>query len=125
MAVSIKCSKTDQFGKGVQIFLSRTKSSLCPVSALLDYLTVRGSNNGPLFIRSTGQPLTRAFLVAQVQSALQSLDMQVGQFTGHSFWIGAATTALKAGISDAKIKMLGRWESFAYQGYLHTPREEL
>ena len=48
VAVSIKCSKTDQFGKVVQIFLSRTKSSLCPVSALLDYLTVRGSNNGPL-----------------------------------------------------------------------------
>jgi hypothetical protein len=125
VAVNIKCSKTDQFGKGVQIFLSRTKSSLCPVSALLDYLTVRGSNNVPLFIRSTGQPLTRAFLVAQVQSALQSLGMQVGQFTGHSFQIGAATTALKAGISDAKIKMLGRWESSAYQSYLRTPREEL
>jgi hypothetical protein len=125
ISICIKCSKTDQLGKGVQIFLSRTSGALCPVSALLEYLSVRGTHEGPLFMRSGGLPLSRAFLVAQVQSALQLQGMAVSHFTGHSFRIGAATTALRAGISDAKIKMLGRWESSAYQSYLRTPREEL
>ena len=36
-------------------------------------------------------------------------------YSGHSFRSGAATTAAKQGISDATIKMLGRWKSSAYQ----------
>ena len=115
----------DQFGKGVQIFLSRTSSALCPVSALLEYLSVRGTHEGPLFMRSGSLPLSWAFLVAQVQSALQSQGMAVSHFTGHSFWIGAATTALQVSISEAKIKMLGRGENSAYQSYLRTPRKVL
>ena len=60
-----------------------------------------------------------------VREALSSAGMDVLIYSGHSFRIGAATTALRAGISDANIKMLGRWESSAYQLYLKTPREEL
>ena len=125
IAIRIKCSKTDQFHRGVSIYFSRTGAALCPVSALLDYLVQRGTQCGPLFRFSNGQPLTRAKLVAVVQQALTSSGLDVSKYTGHSFRIGAATTALRAGISDAKIKMLGRWESSAYQLYLHTPREEL
>jgi len=46
-------------------------------------------------------------------------------FSGHSFWIGAATTAAQVGVEDATIKMLGRWESAAYQRYIRTPRDQL
>ena len=42
--------------------------------------------------------------------------------SGHSFWIGAAKTAALAGIPVHVIKMLGRWESEAYQLYILTPR---
>lgn len=125
MAIRIKCSKTDQFFKGVSSYFSHTGTALCPVSALLDYLVQRGTQSGPLFLFSNGQPLSRAKLVALVQKALASAGLDVSKYTGHSFRIGAATTALRAGISDAKIKMLGRWESSAYQLYLQTPREEL
>lgn len=125
ISVLIKSSKTDQFGKGVSIFLSRTGAPLCPVSALLDYLSTRGPEPGPLFLRSNGQPLSRAYLVTQVHSALKEAGLNVQHFNGHSFRIGAATTALQSGISDAKIKLLGRWESSAYQLYLRSPREEL
>ena len=123
--IRIKCSKTDQFGNGVNIYLQRTGASLCPVSALLDYLSVRGLTDGPLFLCSDGQPLSRVLLVSNVRSALASLGINVDHFSGHSFRIGAASTALHAGVSDAKIKMLGRWESSAYQLYLRTPREDL
>ena len=42
-----------------------------------------------------------------------------------SFRIGAATTAKEKGISDVHIKMLGRWQSSAYQLYIRTPQEQL
>ena len=45
--------------------------------------------------------------------------------SGHSFRIGAATTAALRGVEDSVIKMLGRWESSAYQRYLRTPRKSL
>ena len=46
-------------------------------------------------------------------------------YAGHSFWIGAATTAAEKGIEDSVIKMLGRWESSAYQLYVRSSREML
>jgi len=46
-------------------------------------------------------------------------------FSGHSFRIGAVTMAAKVGVEDATIKMLGRWESSAYQRYIRTPRDQL
>ena len=54
LRVTIKQSKTDPFRKGVDIFIGRTGTDLCPVAALLSYLSVRGSSLGPLFILSDG-----------------------------------------------------------------------
>ena len=125
IVIYIKVSKTDQFGKGYHIHLARTGASLCPVSALLDYLSIRGTSKGPLFLLSIKQPLTRSVLVSKVRSALSTSGVDVEKYSGHSFRIGAATTTLRAGNSDAKIKMLGHWESSAYQLYLQAPSEEL
>ena len=100
----MKHSKTDRFGKGLDIHLSRTGAPLCPVSALLDYLSIRGPRDGPLFLTSTGKPLCREVLVEPGHPAVSA---PTSTAYGHSFRIGAATTAQKAGISDAKIKILG------------------
>ena len=125
VAIRIKQSKTDQLGRGVTIYLELTRAALCPVSPLLDYLGQRGTSSGPLFLFANGTTLSRARLVEQVREALRTAGTEDKGYSGHSFRIGAATTALHAGISDAKIKMLGRWDSNAYQLYLRTPREEL
>ena len=103
ITICVKHSKTNQFGKGVDIHLARTGDPLCPVSALLDYLSIRGSRDGPLFLTSAGKPLYREVLVEWLRSALSSCSFNPNLYCGHSFRIGAATTALKAGISDAKI----------------------
>jgi len=41
--VRIKQSKTDPFRSGINLYLGKTSSDLCPVMALLNYLVLRGS----------------------------------------------------------------------------------
>lgn len=117
--------KTDQYGQGVTIYLRRTGSDLCPVSALLAYLAVRGGSPGPLFKLKDGRFLTKDLFVTRVRSALSSLGYDKSSYVGHSFRIGAATTAAEKGIEDSTIKMLGRWESSAYQLYVRASQHTL
>ena len=46
----------------------------------------------------------RSYLLASVRKALVQAGINNSSYAGHSFWIGAATTVLLAGVSDAKIK---------------------
>ena len=55
----IKQSKTDPFRKGVDLFVGKTGSSLCPLSAMLNYLCISGMEKGPLFKFKDGILLTR------------------------------------------------------------------
>ncbi len=70
------------------------------------------------------RPLTQARLVNSIQSALRMARIAAARYSGHSFRIGAATTAALAGLPDSLIKTLGRWESSAYalyMVYIRTP----
>ena len=55
VSVFIKQSKTDLFRRGINLFVGRTSSDLCPVMALLNYLVVRGPREGSLFMFSDGR----------------------------------------------------------------------
>ena len=123
--VHIKASKTDPFRQGVYIYVGKTGNDLCPVAAVTAYLAVRGRAPGPFFHFATGSPLSRELLVKHVRVALAQTEVDVGKYSGHSFRIGAATTAAAAGLEDSLIKTLGRWQSSAYQLYLKIPRENL
>ena len=61
----------------------------------------------------------------EVRKALSAVGLDQSKYAGHSFRIGAATTAAAVGIEDSTIKTLGRWESAAYQLYVKLPREVL
>ena len=67
---TIKQSKTDPFRRGIDLFMGRTGNDLCPVAALLAYLTDRGAKKGPLFMFEDGRFLTRQRLVDCVRAAL-------------------------------------------------------
>lgn len=123
--VRIKQSKTDPFRKGVLICLGRTNNDLCPVGAVSAYLAVRGSTPGPFFLLANGSPLSREVLVDRVRAALVPSGLDTSHYSGHSFRIGAATTAATVGIEDSLIKTLGRWQSSAYLLYVRIPREQL
>ena len=123
--VSIKQSKTDPFRQGVDIFIGRSGSTVCPVQALIQYLGLRSSAPGPLFVLSSGVPLTRAFLVTNLQAALRKSGLDDKAFNGHSIRIGAVTTAAQPGLEDSLIQTLGRWRNDAYKLYIKLPREQL
>ena len=68
-----------------------------------------------------GRFLTRQRFVDGVRSAIQEEGVDDSQYCGHSFRIGAATTAARQGLEDSMIKMLGRWRSLAYLEYIKIP----
>lgn len=122
--VLIKCSKTDPFRQGCFIYLGRGSLPLCPVTALTNYLHLRGPGSGPLFMYQDGSPLSRSQLSSFLQTTLQAAGIP-GKFSGHSFRIGAATTAAQRGVPDHLIKTMGRWSSDAYLLYVRTPVETI
>ena len=123
--MSIKQSKTDPFRRGVDLFVGLTGTDLCPVAAILDYLTHWRRCRGSLFRFSSGEFLTRKRFVDSVRAALAETDIDQRKYCRHSFRIGVATTAAARGVEDSVIKTLGRWESVAYLQYVRLPRDQL
>ena len=123
--VHIMASKMDPFRQGVSVYLGSTKGDICPVAAVVAYMVLRGAASGPFFRFADGRPLTRERLVAAVRAALREASIDDSNYSGHSFRIGAATTAAQQGVPDSLIKTLGRWESAAHTIYIRTPRETL
>ena len=92
---------------------------------MLAFLAIRGNKPGFFLTFADGQLLTKDRFVTRVRAALEETGLDKKSHAGHSFRIGAATTASLCGIIEATIKMLGRWERTAYQLYNHTPWESL
>jgi len=88
-------------------------------------MVLRGSGSGPLFYFQSGAPLTRSKFVAKLRVVLSEVGIECSKYSGHSFRIGAATTAAARGIQDSLIKTMGRWESIAYQLYIRMPQAQL
>ena len=108
MTVHLKTSKTDPLGAGTNLHLGSIGDTLCPVTTVLGYLAIRPPSPGPLFSFEDGLTLSRSRLVQVLHQTLCAAGVDDSQFSGHSFQIGAATTADWAGFPDAMIKTLGR-----------------
>ena len=125
LRVQIKESKTDPFRQGVSVHIGSTGEALCPVTALLRYMAARGGDSEPLFTWADGHFLTRKTFVARVRAALTGAGYPAADYAGHSFRIGAATTAAQHGVQDCLIQTLGRWQSSAYTRYSRTAPKTL
>lgn len=125
LQVHLKTSKTDRDRKGATVIVGRTKDQLCPVSAVLAYLAIRGTTPGPLFQLENGIPLTKTRFILKFREALTQIGIDASKYAGHSFRIGAATTAAQHGIEDSVIQKMGRWRSTAYLSYIQPPRDFL
>jgi len=58
---------------------------LCPVSAILHYLALRGAGLGPLFKYRDGRALTRECFVASVRNALKSGGVDASFYASLTF----------------------------------------
>ena len=126
--IHLQRAKTDVFGKGVFIYLGRTRLSLCPVAALLNcYMVVQPPGKGPLLIHRDGTPLSRECFIKGVRAALTCMAAHINTqgYSGHSFRIGATTVAGVAGVPAHQIRLFGRWTSDAYLLYIRMPRGTL
>ncbi len=101
MRVRIKALKTDPFRNGVNVFLGSTGNALCPIAAMLAHLAASGPRQGFLFQFANGRYLSRERLVIRLRKALKTAGVDCKSYSGHSFCIGAATTAARQGISNA------------------------
>ena len=123
--IHLKTSKCDQFGRGADIVLGLTGTEVCPITAILAYIESRQDLPGPLFLLSSKKPVTKTWFTQQIRSVLSDIGLQQNQYAGHSFRIGAATTAALVGVPDSMIQTLGRWQSTAFLVYVRTPKEQL
>lgn len=119
MFILVKASKTDPYRVGLTLRIASVGGQLCPVAAMRAYLGVRAASYGPLFILDNGDFLTRRYLSAFLKLALPGVE----NIDTHSFRIGGASAALTAGLSDALIKIMGRWSSDSYQRYIRVANE--
>ena len=124
MSLHLEQSKTDPFRKGADIIISNPRA----VRYMLDYLCNRKPlKRMPLFVDpNTGQALSVAALVKFTQSMITRAQIPNPEsFLGHSFRKGGATSLHEAGHPDSLIKMMGRWQSFAFASYVHPPRHKM
>ena len=124
MLVRIKGSKTDPFRKGCFIYIGIGQHPLCAVRAVTNYLALRADAPGPLFVLQNGQPFSRNILTDWLRQIMASARVP-GNFSSHSFRIGAATVAARNGVPDQLIQSTGHCSSNAYQLYIRTPAEVL
>ena len=110
---------------GVTIYLGQTGQNICPVVVLLGYLALRGQRPGRLFLYRDGSPLSRQRLMHRTEQVLELRGINTAAYTGHSFRIGAATTAAAMSFEDSYIQTLGQWCSTAYQRYIRSPAQAL
>ena len=93
-------------------------SNYCPVKCLHDYVSIRGAQDGPLFCYVPDIPVSRIKFATVLKNSLGFSHHQFGKITCHSFRIGMASHCADIGMSDSKIRLLGRWKSDAFKSYI-------
>jgi len=110
LKISLKRSKTDQFGegtiKGLPYF---DNSQYCPVVSIRKWIEISKINSGPLFRRFTkGSKLSDSRLSDQtvallIKDYLKIAGIESRNYSGHSLRSGFATSAAESGAEERSI----------------------
>ncbi len=110
LKITVKRSKTDQFGEGsVKALPYFTDSVYCPVTTLKRWLNVSKITKGPIFRRfSKGSKLSVHRLTDQsvalmIKDYLKKAGIDSKNYSGHSLRSGFATSAAETGAEERSI----------------------
>jgi site-specific recombinase XerD len=106
--VLLRRSKTDQEGAGRRVAVPKGTGATCPVASLRRWMKAAGIVEGAVFRsvsrhghvggRLDGRDVARA-----IKRAVEAVGLDAARFSGHSLRAGLATSAAKAGRSEASI----------------------
>ena len=110
LKITIKKSKTDQFGEGMIKGLPYfTNETYCPVVNLKKWLEMSRIKSGPIFRRFakgslvTDRRLTDQSVVLLIKEYLNLAGIENSNFAGHSLRSGFATVAAESGADERSI----------------------
>ena len=108
--ITLKRSKTDQFGEGLMKGLPYfTNEKYCPVTSLKNWINLSKIKTGAIFRRfSKGSALTANRLTDQsvvliIKDCLKLAGIENQNFSGHSLRSGFATVAAESGADERSI----------------------
>lgn len=90
----------------------------CPVSALKNYITVRGNVNGNLFLDTSAKPITLHQFSIYLKKNLEHAGLDSTYYNTHSFRSGRVTQLAMDNATVEVIKNTGRWKTSAYSSYI-------
>ena len=112
----------------VQIFWTKTLQlgergcSLCPVATMKNMLQlVPTKPNMALFSRQNGSPMTYPIYMKFIKDKIDQIGLNSKNYSTHSFRRGAVSWAIKNGIPESLIEVMGDWKSNCYKMYINCP----
>ena len=110
MKITVKRSKTDQYGEGMVKAIPHFDNSLyCPVSTLQRWLNISKIKKGSLFRRFlkgsvlSDKRLTDQSIALIIKNYLVKAGIDCSNYSGHSLRSGFATSAAEAGAEERSI----------------------
>ena len=110
LKITIKRSKSDQYGEGaIKALPYFDNSEFCPVISIRKWIEISKINSGPLFRRFTkGIKLSESRLSDQtvallIKHYLNLAGIDSKNYSGHSLRSGFATTAAESGVEERSI----------------------
>ena len=108
--ITVKRSKTDQYGEGMVKAIPHFNNSLyCPVATLQRWLNISKIKKGPLFRRFlkgsvlSDKRLTDQSIALIIKNYLVKAGIDCSNYSGHSLRSGFATSAAEAGAEERSI----------------------
>ena len=107
LKISIRRSKTDQFGEGsIKALPYFDSHRYCPVVSLKNWLNITKINSGPLFrrflkgLKLSENRLTDQTVALLIKEYLQLAGIDSKNYSGHSLRSGFATSAAESGAEE-------------------------
>ena len=97
-----------------------TMKTACPYRKMVDYIKLRGHEQGPLFRYANKLLVQKTAFAKYLKAVIARTELPDKNISPHCFRIRVTTWAAKSGLFSEQIKAMGRWHSESYQKYIRV-----